>query len=70
MVKLKIKKIKSIIHLRRHRIADYRYLKITSSSFESRDIQNNATNIRALEFSWDAEDNNELIVGFDFYYKK
>ena len=44
-------------------------LKITSSSFENRDIQNNATNIRALEFSWDAEDNNELIVGFDFYYK-
>ena len=43
--------------------------KITSSSFENRDIQNNATNTRALEFSWDAEDNNELIVGFDFYYK-
>ena len=43
--------------------------KITSSLFENRDIQNNATNTRTLELSWDAEDNNELIVGFNFYYK-
>ena len=43
--------------------------KITSSLFTSTNIENNATNTRALEFSWNAEDNNELIVGFDFYYR-
>ena len=43
--------------------------KITSSSFGTEEIQNNATNKRGLEFTWNAEDNNELIVGFDFYYK-
>ena len=41
---------------------------ITSSISED-NIQNNSTNSRALEFAWDAEDNNEIIVGFNFYYK-
>jgi len=41
--------------------------KITSSS--GVDIQNNATNTKSIDLFWDAEDNNVLIVGFDFYYK-
>ena len=40
-------------------------VKVRTSNTDS----TNATNTRALEFSWDAEDNNELIVGFDLYYK-
>ena len=43
--------------------------KITSSLFADMNIENNATNTKVLEFFWNAEDNNELIVGFDFYYK-
>ena len=43
--------------------------KITSSLSTNANIEDNATNTRALEFSWDAEDNNELIVGFNFYYR-
>ena len=43
--------------------------KITSSLSTNDNIENNATNTRGLEFSWDAEDNNELIVGFNFYYR-
>ena len=42
---------------------------IASSLSEGMSIENNATNIRTIEFSWDAEDNNEIITGFDFYYK-
>jgi len=33
------------------------------------DIENNATSTKSLEFFWDAEDNNEWIVGYDLYYK-
>ncbi len=43
--------------------------KITSSLFADLNIENNATNTKALEFFWEVQDNNELIVGFDFYYK-
>ena len=33
------------------------------------DIINNYTAIRALEFTWTSEENNNIIVGYDFYHK-
>ncbi len=45
------------------------FTNIASSLSESTSIEDNATNIKTIEFSWDAEDNNEIITGFDFYYK-
>ena len=42
--------------------------KITSSLADL-NIVDNATNTKTLELFWEAQDNNELIVGFDFYYK-
>ena len=45
------------------------FTNIASSLSESMSIEDNATNIKTIEFSWDAEDNNEIITGFDFYYK-
>ena len=42
--------------------------KVTSSLFDSI-IENNSTNTKTIELFWNAEDNNEIIVGYDFYYK-
>ena len=42
--------------------------KVTSSLFDSI-IDNNSTNTKTIELFWNAEDNNEIIVGYDFYYK-
>ena len=46
---------------------DINIKKITTSS--GIDIENNATNTKSIEIFWDAEDNNELIVGYNLYYK-